>query len=102
MRFSILIAVLAVAAPIGLCGAGALAAPFEGQSIIGGRIYGPQGPWCAHNNNSGDRIEEDCSFRSFEACNREARLNNGFCTQNFVGGVEPVRARKGNRERRRY
>ena len=101
MRLSVLIAVLAVAAPIGLCGGGASAQFFEGQSVLGGRIYGPQGPWCAQSYVSG-RVEEDCSFGSFAACNRVARMDNGFCTQNFAGGVEPVRTRKGSRERRRY
>ncbi len=98
MRSSVLIAALALAV---VASGPASAQSFEGQSYIGGRIYGPQGPWCAHQD-TGDRLLEDCSFSSFEACNREALLNRGFCTQNFAGGVRPVRARKGNRDRGRY
>lgn len=102
MRLSVLFAALAVVVTIG-CGVAAARPyqPFEGQSIIGGRIYGPQGAWCAYNN-AGDRSETDCSFGTFAACNQEALLNRGYCTQNFAGSVRPVRARKGNRDRRRY
>jgi hypothetical protein len=100
MRLLALIAALAVAAPIGLYTGSAAAEPFQGQSFIFGRSYVPEGPWCAHNNTSSDRVEEDCSFNSFAACNREAQLNHGFCTQNFAGGVVPVRHRKGDRLRR--
>jgi hypothetical protein len=99
MRFSSLIAALAVAAPLGLCAGPASAQFFQGQSVLGGRLHGPQGAWCARNNNDGAE-EMNCSFNSFEACNREARLSNGFCTQNFSGGVQPVRRSKGDRERR--
>ena len=98
MRFSVLIVALVLA---GTAGGSASAQFFEGQSYIGGRIHGRQGPWCANNYASDDRVEEDCSFGTFAACNREARLNNGFCTQNFAGSVQPVRARKASRNRRR-
>jgi hypothetical protein len=99
MRLSSLIAALLVALPIGLHAGSASAQFFEGQSILGGRLNGPQGPWCLRANNDGAE-ENDCSFGSFAACNREARRSNGFCTQNFSGYVEPVRSRKSNRERR--
>ena len=100
MRLPLLIAAVAVAVPMGLCAGPAVAQPFQGQNFFFGRPHGPHGPWCAHLNTGFDRVEEDCSFTSFAACNREARLNAGFCTQNFAGAVEPVRRRKGNRLRR--
>jgi hypothetical protein len=99
MRLSSLIAALLVAAPIGLHAGTASAQFFQGQSVLGGRLHGPQGPWCVRANNNGAE-ENDCSFGSFAACNREARRSNGFCTQNFSGYVEPVRRKKANRERR--
>jgi hypothetical protein len=100
MRLPVLIAVLAVAAPIGLCAGSASAQFFQGQSYLFGRPDGPQGPWCAHIDTGADRVEEDCSFTSFAACNREASRSRGFCTQNFAGYAEPVRKRKGDRQRR--
>jgi hypothetical protein len=99
MRFLLLIAALAVALPVGLC-AGSASAQFTGQSVLFGRLHVYEGPWCAYSNTGADRVEEDCSFRSFEACNREASRNRGFCTQNFAGSVRPVRIKKGNRARR--
>ena len=97
MRLPILIAVLAVATPAVLCAGSASAQFFEGQSVLGGRIHVYQGRWCAYNNTGADRVEEDCSFNSFEACQREASLNRGFCTQNpgYAGRpTRPVRSKK--------
>lgn len=101
MRLPVLIAALAIATPLGLCAGSASAQFFEGQSVLGGRYNGPQGPWCAHNTNGWDQVDEDCSFASFAAC-RNAIGNpvNGFCTQNFAGDVRPVRSKKKNRARR--
>ena len=97
MRLPILIAVLAAAALAVLCAGSASAQFFVGQSILGGRIHVYQGRWCAYNNTGADRVEEDCSFNSFEACQREASLNRGFCTQNpgYAGRpARPVRSKK--------
>jgi hypothetical protein len=58
IRFSFLIAALVVSAPIGLCAGPASADerhPYEG-------------PWCAQINTGAGRVEEDCTFVSFEAC----------------------------------
>jgi len=97
MRLPILIAVLAVATPVVLGAGSASAQFFVGQSVLGGRIHVYQGRWCAYNNTGADRVEEDCSFNSFKACNREASLNRGFCTQNpgYAGRpARPVRSKK--------
>jgi hypothetical protein len=97
MRLSVVIAILAVAAPAVLCAGSASAQFFEGQSVLFGRSHVYQGPWCAYNNTGADRVEEDCSFNSFEACSREAGLNRGFCTQNpaYAGRPgAPVRKKK--------
>jgi hypothetical protein len=100
MRLSILVAAVAVAAPIGLCAGSASAQFFEGQSLLFGRPYGSvyQGRWCA-NQNTGGRMEEDCHFDSFEQCRRLAvQGNRGFCTQNphYVPrpGFEPRRKKR--------
>jgi hypothetical protein len=97
MRLSMLVVALIVAAPFG---AGAEPfRPFEGQSVLGGRLYGPNEPWCSHQD-IGDNVEEDCSFRSFEACRRVAMgVNNTFCTPNpaFAMDVRPVRRHKSHR-----
>ena len=99
MRLSVLIAAVALAAPIGLYAGSASAQYFEGQSPLFGRPYGSvyQGRWCA-NQNAGGRMEEDCHFDSFEQCRRLAvQGNRGFCTQNphYVPrpGFEPRKKR---------
>jgi hypothetical protein len=102
MRLSVLIAALAVAAPIGLCAGPASAQFFQDQSVLFGRRVGPQAPWCSHENTGGENVTEDCSFNSFEQCRRIAMgVNNTFCTQNprYDVNVQPVRRKKGNRER---
>jgi hypothetical protein len=101
MRLPVLIAVLAVATPAALCAGSASAQFFEGQSVLFGRSHVYQGRWCAYNNTGADRVEEDCSFNSFEACNREASLNRGFCTQNpaYVGPAAPAVRNKKRRAR---
>jgi hypothetical protein len=84
MRLSILVAAIAVAAPIGLYAGTASAQFFEGQSPLFGRPHGSvyEGRWCARQNIGGD-IDEDCTFDSFEACRRLViGGNRGFCTQN--------------------
>jgi hypothetical protein len=100
MRLSILVAAVAVAAPIGLYAGSASAQFFEGQSPLFGRPYGSvyQGRWCA-NQNTGGRMEEDCHFDSFEQCRRLAvQGNRGFCTQNPHSvprpGFEPRRKKR--------
>jgi len=103
MRLPALIAVLVVAAPIGLCAGSASAQFFQDQSVLFGRRHAYEGPWCAHSNSGGDRVEEDCGFNTFEACRRAVLgENSSFCTQNpaFDGYPQPVRKKKGNRERR--
>jgi hypothetical protein len=100
MRPSILLAALLVAAPIGFCAGAASAQMFEDQSILFGRRHGYvyEGRWCARENSGGDRVEEDCTFDSFEACRRlVVQGNRGFCTQNpaFTGYHEaPPRKKK--------
>jgi len=104
MRLSILIAVIAVAAPIGLYAGSASAQYFQDQSILFGRPYGSvyEGRWCA-NQNIGGRIEEDCHFDSFEQCRRLAvQGNRGFCTQNPAYVPRPdFEPRRKNRRRHR-
>ena len=100
MRLSVLFAALAVAASIGLCAGSASARMFQDQSILFGRRHGYvyEGRWCARENTGGDRVDEDCTFDSFEACRRlVVQGNRGFCTQNpaFTGyGGPPPRKKK--------
>jgi hypothetical protein len=103
MRPSILIAALAVAAPIGLCVGSASAQSFQDQSVLFGRRTGPQAPWCSHEDTGGQNVQEDCSFNSFEDCRRIAMgANNTFCTPNpaYDVSIRPVRRNKGDRLRR--
>ena len=99
MRLSILVAAVAVAAPIGLYAGTASAQFFEGQSLLFGRPHGSvyEGRWCA-NQDTGGRIEAECHFDSFEECRRLAiQGNRGFCTQNpaFTGLPQrPLRSKK--------
>src|SRR5215217_2627770 len=94
MRLSMVIAALAVAAPLGLSAGPALAQPlpyaFQGQSVWGGRPNTPKAAWCANANSGAERVEEDCSFNSFAACQRAlGNVNNGFCTQNYAYAGPP-------------
>jgi hypothetical protein len=101
MRPSILLLIVAVAVPIGLC-AGSASAQFQDQSFLFGRRTGPQAPWCSNENIGGGTVQEDCSFNSFEQCRRAAMgVNNTFCTQNprYDLTVQPVRSKKGDRVR---
>ena len=103
MRHSVLIAALIAAAPVGLPVAPASAQAFEGQGFFLGRRTGPQAPWCAHLNSGFDRVEEDCSFNSFEHCRSVAMtLSSSFCTPNpaYDVSIQPVRRKKGDRQRR--
>jgi len=46
-------------------------------------------------NSGGNRVEEDCSFNSFAACQRAlGNPNNGFCTQNYAYAGPPPRKKK--------
>ncbi len=94
MHVKILIAALAVAAPTALY---AGSAPFEGQSVIFGRLHVHQGAWCGHQDTGGNNVEEDCSFNSFEHCRfAVVGANNGFCTPNpaFTGRYYPPHRKK--------
>ena len=100
MRLSVLIAALAVVAPIGLCAGSATAQFFEDQSVLFGRRHGTvyEGRWCAREDTGGSRVEENCHYDSFEACRRQViQGNRGSCTQNpaFTGyDVRPTRKKK--------
>jgi hypothetical protein len=95
MRFSFLIAALAVAAPTSLCAGPASADAYD---ILFGTRHPYEGPWCAQMNTGAGRVEEDCTFKSFEACRQMVISGNrGFCTQNpaFTGYYEqPIRKKK--------
>jgi hypothetical protein len=105
MRLSMMIAGLVVAAPIGLCAGSASAQFFQDQSVLFGRPWGSvyEGRWCAREQTGGGRVEEDCTFDSFEACRRLViQGNRGFCTQNpaFAGYYERPLYKKKRRARR--
>jgi hypothetical protein len=95
MRFSFLIAPLVIAAPISLCAGPASA---DAYGILFGTRHPYEGPWCAQMNTGAGRVEEDCTFKSFEACRQMVISGNrGFCTQNpaFTGYYEhPIRKKK--------
>src|SRR5262245_9166217 len=96
MRLRIPAAVLIVVA---LGAPSASAQLLEDQSLWWGRRTGPQMPWCS-NQNTGERVEEDCSFMSFAHCRQMAMgANNTFCTMNprYDVSIQPVRSRKGDR-----
>lgn len=103
MRFFGVIAALVVIAPLGV---GAAAAqpfqPFEGQTWWGGRPNMPNAPWCLNLNSGASRVEEDCSFTSFRACQFAlGNANNGFCTQSYAyAGRPPAPPRKSKKKRR--
>jgi hypothetical protein len=105
MRLAVLIAALAVAAPIGLGAGSSSAQVFEDQSVLFGRRHGYvyEGPWCAREDIGGGAVQEHCGFNSFEDCRRLVlQGNRGFCTQNpaFAGfDQRPTRARKRHRIR---
>lgn len=74
---------------------------FQDQSVLFGRRHGYvyEGRWCARENIGGARVEEDCTFDSFEACRRTVvQGNRGFCTENpaYAAGYggEPRRKKK--------
>jgi hypothetical protein len=94
MRFSMVIAALALAAPLGFGVGSASAQPlpqaFQGQSIWGGRPNTPSAGWCAHFNAGSEWVTEDCSFASFSACQWAlGNPSNGFCTQTYVDAGPP-------------
>ncbi len=98
MRLSVLIAALSVVVPFGLCAVPASAQFFTDQSILFGRRHVYEGAWCAREQTGGGRVEEDCTFDSFEACRQlVVSGNRGFCMQNpaFRGYQQrPPRAKK--------
>jgi hypothetical protein len=92
MRFAMLMAALAVAAPAAL-----QAQPFEGQGLLFGRYHVYQGAWCGHEDTGGGNVQEDCSFDTFEHCRFVVvGANNGFCTPNpgYAGPPPPLRKKK--------
>jgi hypothetical protein len=100
MRLLVLIAALAIAAPIGLCAGSASAQFFEGQSVLFGRTHTYEGRWCANTDTGAGRVEENCTFDSFEACRLEVISGNrGSCTQNpaFTGYYKPPVRKKRHR-----
>lgn len=105
MRLSLLIAALAVAAPIGLCAGTASAQLFEDQSPLFGRRWGYvyEGRWCGREDTGGGRIEENCHFDSFEACRLQVvQGNRGFCTQNPAWGGPDQPLPRHSKRRRTY
>ena len=103
MRLSGVIAVLLVAAPLGLGVGQASAQPlppaFQGQSVWGGRPNTPSAGWCLHFNAGSEWVTEDCSFASFAACQFAlGNPSNGFCTQSYAdAGPRPVPPRHNKR-----
>ena len=103
MRPSAVIASLSVAVFLGLYVSPAATQPlpeaFQGQTIWGGRPNTPKAAWCANLNSGAGRVEEDCSFNSFGACQRAlGNVNSGFCTQNYAyAGPPPAPPRKKKR-----
>src|SRR5262245_42560009 len=90
MRISLMIAALAVAAPLGLGATPASAQFFQGQTWWGGRPNTPDAPWCLNENSGFDQVQRDCSFASFAACQRAlGNPNNGFCTQSSASVAPP-------------
>ena len=97
MRISLVIAALAVVAPLGLAANPASAQPFQGQTWWGGRPNSPNAAWCLNENSGFDQVRRDCSFGSFSACQRAlGNPNNGFCTQAASAGPSagPQRRKK--------
>jgi hypothetical protein len=105
MRFSVVLAALAVVAPLGL-GTGVAFSqpfqPFQGQSILGGRPNTPKAVWCANSTSNWDKVDEDCSFNTFAACQRAlVNPNSGFCTQASLYGPPPPAPPRRKRQARR-
>ncbi len=100
MRLSGVIAALVVIVPLGVSAAAAQPFwPYEGQTVVGGRPNMPKAPWCKNQRSAMDHVDEDCSFGSFEACQRAlGNANNGFCTQTYAdAGPPPAPPRKNKR-----
>jgi hypothetical protein len=100
MRFSCLIAALVVAAPIALGSGPASANAFD---ILFGNRHPYEGPWCAQMDTGAGRVEEDCTFDSFEACRQMVISGNrGFCMRNpaFTGYEQRPASKKKRRHNR--
>src|ERR1041385_5745153 len=93
MRLSVLIAALAVAAPLGFCVGAASAQMFQDQSVLFGRRHGYvyEGAWCVRENIGGN-VQEDCTFDSFEQCREAVIQGNPAFVAGFGG--EPLRKKK--------
>ena len=72
MRLSVLIAALAVAAPLGLCFGSSSAQIFQDQSVLFGRRHGYvyEGAWCAREDIGGTFRRIAPSIRSNAAARR--------------------------------
>jgi hypothetical protein len=69
------------------------------------RAYFGDGPWCALTDTGFNNIEEDCTYRSIEACRRNVIAGNrGFCNPNprWRGRNTPAGARKAHRKHKAH
>jgi hypothetical protein len=103
MRVLVQVAAIAAVVLIGLQAGAASAQYFQDQSILFGRRHVYEGRWCAYVNSGFGRVEEDCTFNSFAACQRAlVNSNFGFCSQNpGYAGPPAVPARKSKRRAKR-
>jgi hypothetical protein len=103
MRISLVIAALAVAAPLTLSAGPASAQFFQGQTWWGGRPNTPKGAWCLNANTGAERVEEDCSFNSLAACQfARGNPNNGFCTRTSAYAPPPPAQSRRKKRRAQY
>ena len=103
MRMSLVIAALAVAAPLGFSAGPAAAQFFQGQTWWGGRPNTPKAPWCLNANSGAGRVEEECSFGSLAACQRAlGNPNNGYCTRTSAYAPAPPAAPRRTKRKAQY
>jgi hypothetical protein len=71
----------------------ATASPAAADLLFGRRnVY--EGAWCARMNTAAGRVEEDCTYDSFERCRQMVIAGNrGFCTQNPAYAGQPQQRR---------
>jgi hypothetical protein len=108
MRLPVVVAAFAGLASLGLgiatgpASSQPLPMPFQGQSILGGRPNTPPAAWCANDRSDWDRVEPDCSFPTFAACQRAlVNPNSGYCTQtSFYADAPPPPPRRKKKARR--